>query len=233
MTSHAHAAHGDMMVPDQTFEPGMRIYNMKLGMWVFLLSEVMFFTSLIGTYIILRFAHPDHFAAPGAVLNVALTAFNTFFLICSSVTMVKAFAAIQKGDQKGLKLWLLATIVIGAAFVGIQAVEYATLAEEGFVPAAAEYHAVGRAAHEAGAEGAAGAAAPIVGGPLYGATFYTMTGFHGAHVSIGVLCLIFVLVRAMRGSYTAADHRGVELIGLYWHFVDLVWIILFTIVYLI
>jgi heme/copper-type cytochrome/quinol oxidase subunit 3 len=229
MTSHAPAVTGNMMVPDTTYEPGMKVYNMKLGMWVFLLSEVMFFTSLIGSYIILRFAHPDHFADPGVVLNVTLTAFNTFFLICSSVTMVKAFAAIQQGDQAGLKKWLLATIVIGAAFVGIQGYEYAALTHEGFVPAAAEYHTVGREAFEAGeAE-----TAPVVGGPLYGATFYTMTGFHGAHVSIGVLCLIFVLFRAMKGSYTQTDHRGVELIGLYWHFVDLVWIILFTIVYLI
>ena len=224
MTSHATAVQGDLMRPDSTYEPGMRVYNMKLGMWVFLLSEVMFFTSLIGTYIILRFARPDHFADPGQVLNVPLTAFNTFFLICSSVTMVKAFAAIQKGDQKGLKLWLLATIVIGACFVGIQAIEYSKLAEEGFVPAAAKYHALGRAGIEGG---------PILGGPLYGATFYTMTGFHGAHVSIGVICLTFVLLQALRGKYTLGDHRGVELIGLYWHFVDLVWIILFTIVYLI
>ena len=224
MTSHAPAVQGNMMVPDPTYEPGMKVYTMKLGMWVFLLSEVMFFTSLIGSYIILRFARPDHFANPGVVLNVPLTAFNTFFLICSSVTMVKAFAAIQRGDQKGLKLWLLATIAIGASFVGIQAIEYYLLFHEGFVPMAAEYHTVGRTGVEGG---------PIVGGPLYGATFYTMTGFHGTHVSIGVLCLIFVLIRALRGSYTAGDHRGVELIGLYWHFVDLVWIILFTIVYLI
>src|SRR5688572_22702 len=218
MTSHAPAVTGNMMVPDKTYEPGMKVYNMKLGMWVFLLSEIMFFTSLIGSYIILRFAHPDHFADPGVVLNVPLTAFNTFFLICSSVTMVKAFAAIQRGDQKGLKLWLLATILIGASFVGIQGIEYYKLGHEGFVPAAAEYHAVGREAFEA-AEGneVALESAPMMGGPLYGATFYTMTGFHGAHVSIGVLCLIFVLIRAMRGKYSLADHRGVELIGLYWH----------------
>ncbi len=193
--------------------PGMMVYNKKLGMWVFLLSEVMFFTSLIGSYVILRFAHPDHWTDPGVVLNVPLTAVNTFFLICSSVTMVKAFAAIQQGDQKGLQRWLLATIVIGASFVGIQVFEYTALSHEGFVPMLDLYASEG--------------------GPLYGATFYAMTGFHGAHVSIGVLCLIFVYIRALQGGYTLQDYEGVEVIGLYWHFVDLVWIILFTIVYLI
>jgi heme/copper-type cytochrome/quinol oxidase subunit 3 len=222
--SATHAAALSHMQIDPQTEKGMGIYNMKLGMWVFLLSEVMFFTSLIGSYVILRFARPDHFADPGVVLNVPLTALNTFFLICSSVTMVKAFAAIQVGDQKGLKLWLLATILIGSVFVGIQAVEYNILASEHFLPIAEEYAPHGRG----GAEGD-----PVVGGPLYGATFYTMTGFHGAHVTIGVLCLIFVLIRAMRGAYTQQDHAGVEILGLYWHFVDLVWIILFTIVYLI
>jgi heme/copper-type cytochrome/quinol oxidase subunit 3 len=194
-------------------EPGMGVYNMKLGMWVFLLSEVMFFTSLIGAYIILRFAHPAAFAEPGVVLNVPLTAMNTFILICSSVTMVKAFAAIQQGDQQGLKRWLLATAIIGATFLGVQAYEYYKLVGHGFVPNVANYSADGQ--------------------PLYGATFYTMTGFHGAHVAIGVLALLFVSWRAFRGKYTAQSYGGVEIVGLYWHFVDLVWIILFTIVYLI
>jgi cytochrome c oxidase subunit 3/cytochrome o ubiquinol oxidase subunit 3 len=203
----------DAMALERGYMPGMRVYNLKLGMWVFLLSEVMFFTGLIGSYIILRFAHPTQFAEPGVVLNVPLTAFNTFVLICSSVTMVKAYAAIATGDQKGLKIWLLATIALGTFFVGIQVFEYIALAQHGFVPMASAYAAEG--------------------GALYGSTFYTMTGFHGTHVTIGVLCLWFVLWRAWKGAYSADSLGGVEIVGLYWHFVDLVWIILFTIVYLI
>ncbi len=194
-------------------ERGFEMYNAKLGMWVFLLSEVMFFTSLIGAYVILRFAHPDAFAAPGEVLNVPLTAMNTFLLICSSVTMVKAFAAIEHDDQVGLQRWLLATIVLGSAFVGVQVYEYIHLVHDGFVPNAAAYAAAG--------------------GPIYGSTFYLMTGFHGLHVSIGVLCLIWVYLRARRGDFTSKRLGAVESVGLYWHFVDLVWIVLFTIVYLI
>jgi cytochrome c oxidase subunit III len=218
MSSHA----ASVPVPSQPTMPGIGVYNLKFGMWVFLLSEVMFFTGLIGTYIILRFANPEHFALPGQVLNVPLTGVNTFILICSSVTMVKAFAAIENGDQAGLKRWLLATIGLGIVFLGIQVYEYNILASEGFVPQADKYAAHGRAeGHE------------VLGGPLYGSTFYTMTGFHGAHVTIGVLCLIFTAFKAFRGQYTQTNHGGVEIMGLYWHFVDLVWIILFTIVYLI
>jgi heme/copper-type cytochrome/quinol oxidase subunit 3 len=200
---------------------GFGVYNMKFGMWVFLLSEVMFFTGLIGTYIILRFAHPEQFALPGEVLNVPLTGVNTFILICSSVTMVKAFAAIENNDQRKLRIFLIATVLLGATFLAIQGIEYTVLSHEGFVPMAEHYHAEGR-----------DALPPVIGGPLYGMTFYTMTGFHGFHVTVGVICLMFVTLQAFRGRYTQANHGGVEIVGLYWHFVDLVWIILFTIVYL-
>ena len=207
----AHAVaveHADVMRPPTPREPGAGVYNEKLGMWVFLGSEVMFFTALIGSYIILRFAHPDAWAGhpqPETPLNIPVTAVNTFLLICSSVTMVKAFAAAQEGNQGALRKWLIATVLIGSTFVGVQVYEYQELIHAGFVPSAS----------------------------LFGSTFYTMTGFHGFHVTMGVICMIFVTLQAFRGKYTATDHRGVEVIGLYWHFVDLVWIILFTIVYLI
>ena len=187
-------------------EPGALVYNKKLGMWVFLCSEVMFFTALIGSYIILRFGASDTWPIPGETLNIPLTAFNTFLLICSSVSMVKAYAAVVDGDIPGLKKWLVLTVLVGAAFVGVQGFEYFTLTQhEHFLPSSG----------------------------LFGATFYTMTGFHGFHVTVGVICMIWVTVKAFRGGYTQQNHYGVEVVGLYWHFVDLVWIILFTVVYLI
>ena len=218
----------NVMRPPFPAERGVGVYDMKLGMWVFLGSEVMFFTALIGTYIILRFGVTDPWAAPAAVLNVPLTAFNTFLLICSSVSMVKAFAAIADGNQKKLQFWLLMTILGGAMFVGVQVYEYVTLLGHGFTPAG----------FREGSELAELAAAdPLKYGlataGLYGSTFFTMTGFHGFHVTCGVICMTWVYLKARGGGYTQQDYRGVEVVGLYWHFVDLVWIILFTIVYLI
>src|SRR5262245_45122492 len=131
--AHAHAHAGVMSAPADA-AAGVGTYNEKLGMWVFLGSEIMFFTALIGSYVILRFAQPAHWAQPGQVLNVPVTAINTFFLICSSVTMVKAFAAVQDGDQKWLSLWLLATVIIGATFVAIQVFEYVQLFHHGMLP---------------------------------------------------------------------------------------------------
>jgi heme/copper-type cytochrome/quinol oxidase subunit 3 len=205
--AHAAAVTHDVMAAPGDRAPGAGVYNEKLGMWVFLASEVMFFTALIGSYLIIRIGRPEAWVGhPNTTpLNIPVTAVNTFLLICSSVTMVKAFAAAQIDDQVWLRRWLVATCLIGATFVGVQVYEYIHLVEKGFVPS----------------EG------------LFGSTFYVMTGFHGFHVTCGVLSMIYVTWKAFHGKYTALDHRGVEVIGLYWHFVDLVWIILFTIVYLI
>ena len=184
---------------------GVGVYTQKLGMWVFLASEVMFFTALIGSYIILRFGRHEPWPEPRTVLAIPVTALNTFILICSSVSMVKAYAAAVKDDQKHLKRWLVTTVIGGATFVSVQVREYIHLVEKGFLPSSG----------------------------LFGATFYTMTGFHGFHVTCGVISMIWVTIRAFRGKYKGGNYHGVETIGLYWHFVDLVWIILFTIVYLI
>jgi heme/copper-type cytochrome/quinol oxidase subunit 3 len=175
----------------------------KMGMWVFLCSEVMFFTGLIGSYIVLRFATPL-WPVPGTVLNIPLTAFNTFVLICSSVTMVQALAAVQRGDMRKTKLFLCLTVLGGAFFLSIQAIEYWKLLHENFNPHVS----------------------------LFGSIFFTTTGFHGFHVLCGVICMAFVTGKALLGKYTQASHLGIETVGLYWHFVDLVWIVLFTIIYL-
>ncbi len=224
-------AHPAVMQTPANRELGSGVYNEKLGIWVFLGSEVMFFTALIGSYIILRFSNPGAFAAPNTVLNIPVTATNTFLLICSSVTMVKAFAAAHDNDMAKMKWYLLATTLIGASFVGVQIYEYTHLIHSGFLPSGLRE---GSHFAELATAGELGLGTPDAGvAGIYGSTFYTMTGFHGFHVTVGVICLTYVTTKAFRGKYAQTDHRGIEVIGLYWHFVDLVWIILFTIVYLI
>jgi cytochrome c oxidase subunit III len=236
-----HATHTlDQMRPPYPAEPGAGVYSNKLGMWVFLASDVMFFTALIGSYVILRFGVSSPWARPGAVLNVPLTGLNTFLLICSSVSMVKAYAAIADGKKYflrkvagkqdgGLKFWLLVTIICGAAFVGVQVFEYIKLVGHGITPAG--YREGSELAEKALADPVK-YGANIAG--LYGSTFFTMTGFHGFHVTCGVISMLYLyFTKVLPEKYSAQDYRGIEVIGLYWHFVDLVWIILFTIVYLI
>lgn len=175
----------------------------KFLTWLFLASEVMFFTGLIVAYIVTRF-NSASWPVVADILNVPLVAANTFILICSSVTMVLALDAYQQGQHQNGRNFLVATMVLGAIFVGIQAVEWNELIHEDILPST----------------------------NLFGATFYTLTGFHGAHVSGGVLWILGVTIAAFRGSYKD-NPIGIEVVGLYWHFVDLVWIILFTIIYLI
>ncbi len=150
----------------------------KLGMWVFLCSEVMFFTGLIGSYIVLRYGStwPD----PKSVLNIWLTAANTFILICSSVTMVKALEWIQRGNVAKSKLFMCLTLLGGSIFLSVQVYEYKHLLHEGFNPHVS----------------------------LFGSTFYTMTGFHGFHVFCGVVCIAWCTGKALpRQVHAAAPPR--------------------------
>lgn len=177
----------------------------KMGIWVFLISEVLFFTGLIGTGIALR-VRSDWWAEPGEVLNVPLTAANTFLLICSSMTMVEALRAAEMGNNTRMRIFLLATMVIGITFVSVQVVEYLTFIHEGFLPSSSNY----------------------------ASAFYVQTGFHGGHVSGGVVALAIINWKALKGNYDDKKNtESIEMMGLYWHFVDVVWIFLFTIVYLI
>jgi cytochrome c oxidase subunit I+III len=191
------------MSPDEHLLGG--ISTAKMGIWMFLVSEVLFFTGLIGTGIALRI-RSDWWAEPGELLNVPLTAVNTFLLICSSLTMVEALRAAETGNAKRLRIFLLATLLIGITFIGIQVTEYLQLLGEGFTPDSSNY----------------------------AAAFYVQTSFHGGHVSAGIVALAIINWKAQRGQYDDKKNtESIELMGLYWHFVDVVWIFLFTIVYLI
>src|SRR5437764_11261621 len=149
-------------------------------------------------------------------LSIDLTAANTFILICSSVTMVLALGRFQNNDRRGGTLYLLATVLIGSTFLGVQVYEYYQLMVGHHFPPGIS---------------ASGHFRPSVS--LFASCFFTMTGFHGAHVTGGVITLLIIFLQSLRGAYSPTHYNPVEFAGLYWHFVDLVWIILFTIVYLI
>jgi heme/copper-type cytochrome/quinol oxidase subunit 3 len=183
----------------------------KLGMWVFLAGDAMSFGGLIAAYGALRFGSAA-WPVPSQVLGVPLTAVMTFLLICSSVTMVKALASIKEGNRAGLIKFLSLTVLGGVIFLGLQAYEWTHLIHVKHVTLT---H-LGE------------------GNPsLFGTTFYILTGFHGCHVLGGVIYLSCILLQGLRGRYSATTWNPVEIVGLYWHFVDLVWILIFTFVYLI
>jgi heme/copper-type cytochrome/quinol oxidase subunit 3 len=173
-------------------------------MWSFLASECLFFGTLISVYLIY---HGKSLAGPGPrdILDIPVTSVSTFVLLTSSMTMVLALAATQRGDRRGQRLWLFATALLGTTFLAFQGYEFITFVHEGLT----------------------------ITTNLFGATFFTLTGFHGAHVTVGVIWLLSLLGVALRGGLPPEKSLNVELAGLYWHFVDIVWIVIFTVVYLI
>ncbi len=178
--------------------------NTKLAMWAFLGSECLFFGSLISTYLLYR-SRAGTGPTPAEIYDIPYTSVSSFVLLMSSLTMVLALAAIQRGNERGLRVWLLATAFLGMTFIGGQIYEFTTFYEEGLSLAESPF----------------------------GSSFFVLTGFHGAHVTIGILMLLLLTGMSLAGRVPRAEARKVELIGLYWHFVDIVWIVIFTVVYLV
>ena len=180
--------------------------NTKMAMWGFLGSECLFFGSLISTYLLYRSkVLPDSGPKPFDIYDIPYTSVSSFVLLMSSLTMVLALAAMQRDDQRTMRIWLLATALLGVTFVGGQIFEFSSFVEEGLT----------------------------LGSSPAGSAFFVLTGFHGAHVSVGILMLLCLVGMSLSGRLQPDGARKVELIGLYWHFVDIVWIVIFTVVYLI
>lgn len=176
----------------------------KLGMWNFLAADAMTFGGLLAAYGALRYGDPN-WPNPADILGIPLTAFMTFLLICSSVTMVESLAGMRQGNQAKCVRFLALTVLGGACFLGLQAYEWTELIMHG----------------------------QSIQKNNFGATFFVLTGFHGLHVFSGVVYLSIILIRAILGKYDAHKTWEIEIAGLYWHFVDLIWILVFTFVYLI
>ena len=176
----------------------------KLLMWVFLGSECLLFGGLISTYLIYR----SRFAAgpaPGDIFDIPFTSVSSFVLLMSSLTMVLALSALQRGDIRNNRLWLLTTALLGSLFIGGQVYEFTTFLREGLGYTTSPFSSA----------------------------FFTLTGFHGVHVSIGIVMLMSLYVSSLRGNLRRESAETVEIVGLYWHFVDVVWILIFTVIYLV
>jgi cytochrome c oxidase subunit 3/cytochrome o ubiquinol oxidase subunit 3 len=186
-------------------ETSLGVDSRKLGVWAFIGSETLFFAALLAVYFVFK---PRNLAAGGPdpkhVLGIGVTSVLAAILLASSVTMVLALAAIRRGDQRFFRIWLLSTVGLGLCFLGGQAYEFTELIHENVTMPSS----------------------------MFGMTFFILTGFHGTHVAIGAIWLLSVFLKTQRYPNSPENAMDVELGGLYWHFVDLVWVGLFTLIYL-
>jgi cytochrome c oxidase subunit III len=189
----------------------------RLGMWVFLVTEVLFFGGLFTGYTVYRSATPEAFAAASRHLDVVLGAVNTFVLITSSLTMALAVKSAESRQRNRTVMFLAATALLGSAFLGIKFWEYAHKAQEHLIPGPYFSYEHLRARET----------------QLFFSFYFVMTGLHALHMMIGLGLLTVLAVAVCRGRWLAPFHAPVELTGLYWHFVDVVWIFLFPLLYLI
>lgn len=205
-------------------EEAVRNDNYKFATWLYLASEVILFAVLIGGYAVFRLNEPEAVRNLHKEVGVMLVTFNTFLLLTSSWAMVMGLREIQRDNVRGMNRWLGLTALLGIVFIVLQYVEYTELSHLGV---ALSY---------------AGNPLDAAGNPIYpgealysgfGMRFYAPTFFHGLHVAVGVFWCLLVMRRGARGDFSSKRYTGVEVFGLYWHFVDVVWILLFTLIYLI
>jgi len=176
----------------------------KLGFWIFLGSETLFFGSLISTFLVYK--HESVVGPyPTEILDIPLTSISTFVLLMSSLAMVIALDAVQRNSRRGALIWIMAVVLLGSLFLGFQAYEFTHFYHEGLT----------------------------LQTNLFGSTFFVLTGFHGAHVTVGVIWLLILWTESLRGRLGPHNALRLEIAGLYWHFVDIVWIAIFTLIYLI
>ncbi|MCB9094518.1 MAG: cytochrome c oxidase subunit 3 [Halobacteriovoraceae bacterium] len=179
----------------------------KIAMWIFLVTDAMSFSGFLLAYGVLR--SNQQWPTPADHLGIALSGLATFILICSSVSMVLSIDGCRMKDREKMLRWLKVTIAGGASFLCIQAYEYTHLVHHGL-----------------------GLSHFLHGNNLFGSTFYMVTGFHGLHVLTGVIYLTCEYINAYKGKYDNGEYQHLEVLGLFWHFVDLVWILVFTFIYL-
>ena len=185
------------------------VSNEKVAMWAFLGSECLLFGALISTYFLYRGRGPAGAGPVGPrpkdIYDIPYTSVSSFVLLMSSLTMVLALSAIQRGDLRRNRIWLVATALLGGTFVGGQVYEFTSFIRQGLT----------------------------LKTNLFGSSFFVMTGFHGVHVTVGIIMLLSLVSLSLRGKLPQEKAEVVEIAGLYWHFVDVVWIVIFTVVYLI
>lgn len=184
-------------------ETSTGLNNRKLLMWAFLGSDCMFFGTLIATYVVYQ-GKSIKGPYPIDVFSIPVTSVSTFVLLMSSMSMVLAYAALRRGNLSSFRIWIFSTAILGITFLGFQVFEFRDFVHEGLTPKT----------------------------NLFGSTFFTLTGLHGAHVTLGVIWLLSLGFHSFKGGMTPDKHLEVDLAALYWHFVDVVWIIIFTVVYL-
>jgi cytochrome c oxidase subunit III len=199
-------------------DAAQQMESSTLGMWVFLLTEIMFFGGMFGGYTVYRNMYPEAFASTSHFMNVTIGAINTGVLICSSFTMVLAVRAAQLGQKKAIIVFLILTLILGCLFLGLKGVEYHEKWVEHHVPGPGFQYEDPQYFHQA---------------QILFFLYFAMTGMHAMHMIVGAGLLITLIAMAARNRFSEHWYTPVEMIGLYWHFVDIVWIFLFPLLYLI